>query len=320
MLRALLIYLSQAAWARKLVTGWPVAWKVSARFVAGETLDDALAAIRALNAAGMYVTLDHLGEHTHSALEARQATVAIVQALDAIAREGLKAGVSIKLSQLGLALDPELATENLAYILGHAQAYDIFVRLDMEDSPFVDATLALFRYLHEKLGVEGLGVVIQSYLYRSMVDTQQLMSEGVRVRLVKGAYKEPPEVAFPKKKDVDANFDRLTEVLVAGAVAHGCPPARADGRMPPIPAIATHDAARVAFAKQAAAQAGLPKEAIEFQMLYGIRRELQAQLVTEGYPVRVYVPYGRQWYPYVMRRLAERPANLWFFVSNLLRR
>jgi len=318
MLRALLIYLSQAGWARRLVTGWPVAWRVSSRFVAGETLEAAIPVIKQLNQEGLHTTLDHLGEYTHTEQEAKTATEAIIRAIAAIDQEGLQSGMSIKLTQIGLAVDFGLCAENLAFILGFANQRGLFVRLDMEDASFVDDTLTLYWFMRGELGCENVGVVMQAYLYRAGQDTQTLADEGVRIRLTKGAYQEPPEIAYPRKKDVDANFDRLTSRMIAGAVAHGAEPA--SGRRPPLVAIATHDEKRIAYAKTAAAKAGLPQAALEFQMLFGIRRELQDQLVAEGYPVRVYVPYGRQWYPYFMRRLAERPANLWFFLSNFVRR
>jgi proline dehydrogenase len=319
MLRGLLIRLSKAGWARRVVTKWPLAWRVSSRFVAGERLEDAVRVIKTLNQKGLVATLDHLGEHTHTEQEARNAVDHILHSMDAIAREGLRSGVSIKLTQIGLGLDDLLCAENLAYILGYAQALGVFIRIDMEDSPYVEETLHLLHWFREQ-GFSNVGTVIQAYLYRSLDDTQKLMEDGTRIRLVKGAYREPPILAFPKKKDADANFDRLTEVLIAGSLAHGCPSLSEDGRTPPIPAIATHDEARINYAKAAAARAGLPKSAIEFQMLHGIRRDLQEDLRAEGYPVRVYVPYGSEWYPYFMRRLAERPANIWFFVSNLLRK
>jgi len=319
MLRAMFIRLSKAGWARRTVTGWPLAWKVSSRFVAGEKLEDAVRAIKALNQKGLFATLDHLGEHTHSETEAQTAVKHILHSMDAIDREGLQSGVSIKLTQIGLGIDDILCAENLAYILSYAREFDIFIRIDMEDSPYVDETLHLFHWVRDQ-GFKNVGIVIQSYLYRSLDDTQKLMENGSRVRLVKGAYREPPILAYPKKKDADANYDRLTEVLIVGAISQGCPPVSEDGKTPPIPAIASHDEARIHYAKSIAAKAGLPKQAIEFQMLYGIRRDLQENLRAEGYPVRVYIPYGGEWYPYFMRRLAERPANLWFFISNLFRK
>ena len=318
MFRAMLIRLSKAGWARRMVTGWSVAWKVSSRFVAGENLEDAVSVIKTLNQKGLFATLDHLGEHTHSIPEARNAVEHIIQSLNAIYRERLQSGVSLKLTQIGLGVDDMVCAENLAHILSYAQELGIFIRIDMEDSPYVDETLHLFHWFRDQ-GFQNVGIVIQSYLYRSMDDTRKLMENGSSVRLVKGAYREPPILAYPKKKDADMNFDRLTDVLIEGAISHGCPTGK-DGITPPIPAIASHDESRIQYAKTAASKAGLPKQALEFQMLYGIRRDLQDGLRAEGYPVRVYVPYGSEWYPYFMRRLAERPANLWFFISNLLRK
>lgn len=317
MLRALLIYLSQADWARRLVTRFPLARRTARRFVAGENLDEALAAVAELNAAGLLVTLDLLGEHTHDAPMAEEATGRICEALDAVAAGGHRASLSIKLTQIGLKLGPELCAANLERILRTAQRHGNFVRIDMEDSPVVDITLDLYRRMRAQ-GFNNVGVVIQSYLYRSEADAAGLVEEGARVRLVKGAYMEPPEVAYPKKADVDACFDRLTSVLLQASLeARVAEPA--SDIWPPLAAIASHDEDRIAFARNKATQLGLPKEAVEFQMLYGIRRELQNELAAWGYPVRIYVPFGTEWYPYFMRRLAERPANLWFFLSNLFR-
>lgn len=320
MLRSLLIYLSHAEWARRIVTGWSFAWRAASRFVAGETLDDAMRAVEDLNAKGINATLDHLGEHTSDENRAYQATDDIITAFKAIEAQGLRSNVSIKLTQIGLALDEELCARNLQRLLEFSESRGTFVRIDMEDSPWVEQTLRLYHRMHDECGCENTGVVIQSYLYRSDEDVERLMEEGARVRLCKGAYKEPPDIAYPDKSDVDASYDRLTEVLIDGALANGVPEISANGKIPPIPAIATHDDPRIEHAKAYAQQAGLPKTAMEFQFLYGIRRDLQEQLAAEGYPVRVYVPYGTEWYPYFTRRLAERPANLWFFLSNLLRR
>jgi proline dehydrogenase len=320
MLRSTLIYLSKASWARRLVTGWSIAWRTASRFVAGENLEDAIRAIKGLNDKGIEATLDHLGEHTTTPDEALRATEDIIQAFDAIERSNVRASVSIKLTQIGLSLDEELCAQNLERILTYAKERDNFVRIDMEDSPWVDQTLGLYQRMRDECDCSNVGVVIQSYLYRSAEDVRRIVSDAGRVRLCKGAYKEPPEVAYPRKKDVDGNFDRLVEMLIDGALSQDSPWISENGRVPPIPAIASHDAQRLAYAKSYAEKIGLPKKALEFQMLYGIRRDLQEQIAQEGYPVRVYVPYGTEWYPYFMRRLAERPANLWFFISNLLRK
>jgi len=319
MLRSLLIYLSQAGWARRIVTGWNFSWRAASRFVAGENLQDAIVVIKRLNEMSINATLDHLGEHTSDREKAIQATEDVLEALTVIDKTGVRANVSIKLTQIGLALDENLCGDNLERILKHAQIYNNFVRIDMEDSPWIEKTLSLFRRMKFDCGCDNVGIVIQSYLYRSEEDVAQIMKMNGRVRLCKGAYQEPEKVAFPKKKDVDANYDHLTNMLVDGALSAGSPLVSEDGKIPPIPAIATHDESCIEHAKTYIEAAGLPREAMEFQMLNGIRRDLQLQLASDGYPVRVYVPYGTEWYPYFTRRLAERPANLWFFISNFFR-
>lgn len=321
MLRSFLIYLSKAGWAQRMVSGWKIAWQTASRFVAGESIPDAIRAIRELNEKGIVTTLDQLGEHTTTAEEAAQSAESILTIFDEIEKAGVKSNISIKLTQIGMGLDDSLCCENLIRILNRAKEYKNFVRIDMEDTPYTDTTIEL---LHCALGAgfngRTVGLVVQSYLYRTEEDTRKLLEHGVRFRLVKGAYKEPPDKAYPKKADVDANFDLLTKILIDAALAAKSPTISEDGRVPPLPAIATHDEKRIDFAKQYAEKVGLPKEALEFQMLYGIRRDLQDQLAAEGYPVRVYVPFGTHWYPYFMRRLAERPANIWFFVSNFFRK
>ncbi len=214
-------------------------------------------------------------------------------------------------------MDESRCAENFFQLLRRAAELNLFLRIDMEDSPWVAQTLDLHRLIYER-GFRNMGVVIQSYLFRSREDMRALTANQIPIRLVKGAYDEPPEIAFSKKRDVDRNFDLLMEQLVDSAR-----PAAArrgpDGRLPPIVAIATHDENRIELAKSYARKVGLPKDQLEFQLLYGVRRELQTQLLNEGYPVRIYVPFGTEWYPYFMRRLAERPANLWFFIANLFR-
>jgi len=320
MLRSFLIYLSKAKWARQIVTNWAFAWRAASRFVAGEKLDDAIQVIQILNNKGINATLDHLGEHTSTADESRTATQAILAMVQAISESGVRANISIKLTQIGLSLGESLCEENLRKILATAATHKIFVRIDMEDSPWVDTTINLISRMHDKEGYINCGVVIQSYLYRSELDVRKLVDAGICVRLCKGAYKESPEIAYPKKSDVDANYDRIAKILIDGAIIAGSPVISQDGRFPPLPAIASHDPNRLEYAKIYAKEAGLPNNAIEFQMLNGIRRDLQEQAVKEGYPVRVYVPYGTEWYPYFVRRLAERPANLWFFISNFFRK
>lgn len=320
MLRSFLIYLSKADWARQIVTRWSFAWQAASRFVAGENLDDAIQVVKSLNQKGINATLDHLGEHTTSPEKAKRAAQDILDILDCIHLAGVQSNVSIKLTQIGISVNEALCEANLQYILQRAKETGSFVRLDMEDSPWVEKTLALFRKMRDEDGYENVGVVIQSYLYRSEDDIRKLGQEGARVRLCKGAYKEPAEIAYPKKADVDASFDRLARVLMDSSLALGSPTLSENGIIPPLPALATHDEKRIMAAKVYAQSIGLSNKALEFQMLHGIRRDQQESLAAEGYPVRVYVPYGTEWYPYFTRRLAERPANLWFFLSNLVRK
>lgn len=321
MLRSFLIYLSKAAWAQKLVTSWSIAWSVASRFVAGVTVGEAIGVIQKLNEFRINATLDQLGEHTSTVEEADRATGDIIRIFDEIDKAGVRANVSIKLTQIGMGLDEEICRQNLVRILEQVKKYGTFLRIDMEDTPYTDITLAMYySMLQRGFNVNQVGIVVQAYLFRTESDVRKLLEYNTHLRLVKGAYKEPSDKAFPKKVDVDANFDLLTKLMIDAACKIVVNKVSTDGRVPPIPAIATHDGKRIAFAKQYAEKVGLPKDALEFQMLYGIRRDLQEQLVRQGYPVRVYVPFGAQWYPYFMRRLAERPANIWFFVSNYLRK
>ncbi|HLE92909.1 MAG TPA: proline dehydrogenase family protein [Anaerolineales bacterium] len=321
MLRSFLIYLSKAAWAQELVTSWGFAWHAASRFVAGESAEDAIRAVRELNAKGINATLVHLGEHTSTADEAERATDDILLILDEIEKAGVRANVSIKLTQIGMGLDEEICRQNLVRILEQVKKHNNFLRVDMEDTPYTDITISSYQsMLRRGFNTCQVGMVVQSYLFRTEADTRRLLEYGTHIRLVKGAYREPPDKAYPKKADVDANFDLLTKIMTDAALKIEPNKVSADGRIPPIPAIASHDEKRIAFAKQYAEKVSLPNEAIEFQMLYGIRRDLQDQLVKEGYPVRVYVPFGTHWYPYFMRRLAERPANIWFFISNFFRK
>ena len=321
MLRSFLIYLSKAAWAQKLVTSWSFAWKAASRFVAGERIEDAIRAVRELNAKGINVTLDHLGEHTSTVDEADRATEDILTVLNEIDKAGVRANVSIKLTQIGMGLDEETCRQNLVRILEVARQHKNFVRIDIEDTPYTDMTISIFNAMLERgFTTRTVGMAVQSYLYRAEEDTRKLLEKGTRFRLVKGAYKEPADKAYPKKADVDANYDLLSKIMIDAALKLEQNTLSEDGRIPPLPAIASHDEKRIAFARQYAEKVALPKQAVEFQMLYGIRRDLQEQLVKQGYPVRVYVPFGTHWYPYFMRRLAERPANIWFFVSNFFRK
>ena len=318
MLRLLLIYLSRARWARNIVQQWGFAQRMAARFVAGETLDQAIAVVQDLNSRGINTTLDHLGENVCSSKDAIQAVDEILAIIDRLEQEGVASGVSLKLSQIGLAVNRMTCEENLLRILEQARLRDIYVRVDMEDSPFTELTLGIFSDAL-KAGYQNIvGVAIQSYLYRSEDDIRGVLESNSGIRLCKGAYKEPSSIAYPNKKDVDTNFDLLTDILLDKSLAVDSAISQ-DGKFPPIPAIATHDQGRINHTLEYAQSIGLPESGLEFQMLYGIRPDLQSQLVEQGYPVRVYVPYGSEWYPYFVRRLAERPANLWFFLSNLIR-
>jgi proline dehydrogenase len=278
---------------------------MSARFVAGMEIEDALRVAEAVNRQGMAVTLDSLGESVTSETEAHRAAEVYHRLLDAIATRKLNANISVKLTQMGLELSPELAETIAATLAEHAAATGNFVRIDMEDSRLTQATLDIVRRLQARKNLRGaVGVVIQAYLYRSAADIDQLLAEGIRVRLCKGAYQEPAEVAFPRKEDVDAQYTRLSQKLLASPLYH---------------ALATHDEAMIAAAKRFASERGIERSLFEFQMLFGVRRDLQRSLAAEGYNVRVYVPFGREWYPYFMRRLAERPANVLFLLRNLFR-
>lgn len=278
--------------------------RFASRFVAGETLDTALAAVRSLNARKITASLDLLGESVTSEPAARAAAQEYLVMLDRIHEQKLDANVSIKLTQMGLDLDEELCVETMQSILSRARDYQTFVRLDMEGSSYTDRTLRMFEdrlYPHFS---DNVGIVLQSYLYRTSADVERALLLKCRVRLCKGAYKEPASVAYPDKKDVDANYVRCMEKLVQ------------DGNYP---GIATHDPAIIDETKRFVKEKGIASERFEFQMLYGVRRDMQDQLVREGYGMRVYVPFGTQWYPYLMRRLAERPANLAFITGNVVR-
>ncbi len=304
-MRTSLLLLSRSKRARHTVTHLGFARRAARRFIAGETCAEAMAAIQALNARGILATADHLGENVETRADAERATEDYLDLLDCIAASGVRSHASLKLTQLGLALDQSTCEANLARILSKARDIGTFVRIDMEDSTYTDRTLAVFRDMHAEFG--NVGIVIQAYLYRSEADLRQLIAEGAAVRLCKGAYKEPPNVAFPRKRDVDANYLKLARMMLT------------EGRNGVRLAAATHDHRLIEAIKAEAAEHGIPKNAFEFQMLYGIRRDLQQQLADEGYTVRVYIPYGTEWYPYLMRRLAERPANLWFILKNLVR-
>jgi proline dehydrogenase len=302
MLRTILLYLSERETPKKLLAAHSWSRRLVSRFIAGEELDDAIRTIRQLSAEGFDVTLDHLGESVTDAAEAEEAGRAYLDILDRLAAEDLRAHISIKLTQLGLAIDAALARRLVEALAARAARYRSFVRIDMEGSAYTEKTWRIFRDV--KAPRDVLGVVIQAYLYRSEKDLDELLKDGARIRLCKGAYQEPPELAFPRKAEVDRNYAKLMEKLLAGGTYQ---------------ALATHDSRLIAAAEKLAKDLGVGAERFEFQMLYGIRRQLQRQLVRQGYRVRIYVPYGKQWYPYFMRRLAERPANLLFLLRNLFR-
>lgn len=305
-LRSAFIALSHNRTLRAFAERTRVGGKLSSRFVAGTEIDDALRVAAELNRQRIHVTLDSLGESVTDAEQARSAAAIYHRLLDEIAARKLDANISVKLTQMGLELDPALAEQIAEKLTTHAAATGNFLRIDMEDSSLTEVTLGIVRRLHERPGLRGaIGIVIQAYLYRSQTDIEQLVADGIRVRLCKGAYKEPETVAFPRKLDVDINYVRLACRLLESGVYHG---------------LATHDEAMIAEARSFAAQNGIAPAQFEFQMLYGVRRDLQRQLAAEGYNVRVYVPFGREWYPYFMRRLAERPANAIFILKNLLHR
>ena len=307
LMRTFFLAVSQSESLRQIAIGLGPIRKMSRRFTAGETLEDAIAAVEKLNRKGLLATLDHLGENVTSETEARDATTSVLDLLEAIEASGVRSGVSVKLTQLGLDLSPALAAENLQRILVQAASAQRFVRIDMESSEYVQRTLDLFAGLWPQH--RNVGVVIQSYLRRSADDVARLVRQGASVRLVKGAYDEPPEIAFAEKAETDASFMQIVDQLFSDE-------AQANGVFP---AIATHDTRLIEQTKILALRRGVGQDHFEFQMLYGIRPRLQRQLVAEGYRVRVYVPYGQQWFPYLMRRLAERPANVSFLLRNLLR-
>jgi proline dehydrogenase len=304
LLRKTFLSLSENRSMHRFVVGNGLTRKMSRRFVAGEQLDEALDTIRELNAKGIMATLDLLGENVHSEAEARQAGADYEAILDRLAAAGLNANVSLKPTQMGLDLGDDLATEIIAGVVAKAKQHGNFVRIDMEGSAYTQRQLDQFKKLLAEYGRDHVGIVLQAYLFRTADDVEEMIRLGARVRLCKGAYKEPAEIAYPDKADVDANYVRLAKRLIQ------------DGHYP---GIATHDEAMIKAVKDFVAEEGIARDRFEFQMLYGIRRDLQETLVKEGYNMRCYVPYGTQWYPYFMRRLAERPANVWFLMSNMLK-
>ena len=303
MLQRLMLSLSRNQAVARLVgrRGMRAGWV--RRFVAGENVQDAVSVVRDLNAREIQASLDFLGEGVRDAAEARAASREYIEVLDAIHAAALHSSISVKLTQLGLDVDAGIAEENVRQVIARALRFSNFVRIDMESSAYTERTLRMFERLHREFG-NGVGVVIQSYLRRSPADVAALLPLKPNVRLCKGAYNEPSDVAFASKSQVDRSYMALLETLLRGAG---------------YTAVATHDERIIRHAIGFAQAACIPRAAFEFEMLYGVRRDLQMELAQQGYSVRVYVPFGRQWYPYFMRRMAERPANLWFVLQNLVR-
>ncbi|MCS6886480.1 MAG: proline dehydrogenase family protein [Acidobacteriota bacterium] len=297
-----LLYLSRQEGLKNVLTKMKIFNKVTKRFVAGETIEQAVEVVKELNSRGIAASFDHLGESIKNEAEANAEVEEYARILDTINERDLKCGVSIKPTQLGLDINFDLFVKNASKIVEKAASCKRFVRIDMEDSGHTDATLQAFRQLRSKF--DNVGIVIQAYLYRSKADVEALLKEGASIRLCKGAYDEPASVAFPKKSDTDANYIVLMQMMLDSGIYHG---------------LATHDEAMINAAVEYTAKKGIDKKAFEFQMLYGVRRDLQEKLAREGYNVRVYVPYGSHWYPYFMRRLAERPANVWFVLKNMFK-
>jgi proline dehydrogenase len=302
--RSALLFLSRREGLKDFATRFAPFRRMTTRFVAGDDIDEAIAAIREINARGASASFDHLNEGVWRAEETEGEVREYRRILGKIDESGIDSNVSIKLTQFGLGIDPELAYRNARAVVEEAAGRGNFVRVDMEDSAVTQVTLDIFRRLRSEFDLNTVGIVLQSYLRRTADDVREVLKIPARVRLCKGAYNEPPEVAFPDKRDVDANYVAQMKVLLSSGVYHG---------------IATHDERMIAATIDFAAREGINRDAFEFQMLYGIRRDLQVQLVRDGYRMRIYVPYGRTWYPYFMRRLAERPANVWFVMKNMFK-
>lgn len=303
MLRRTLLYLSTAKWARGIATNWGIARKVARRFVAGETLQEAIDATKVLNAKGILATLDYLGESVASAEDTKEVVDTYLALLDAIHTNKLQSSVSLKLTHMGFDISEELTALNLRRILERAKQYGIGVTIDMESTAYTDATIQMYRTMRDEYDFDNVGTVIQSYLRRTEKDMQELTQEGSHIRLCKGAYLEPPELAFPDKADVDANYVKVIGQYLGGSEkSYLC--------------IATHDENMIQGALDTIKKHNIANDRYEFQMLYGIRSQRQDELAKAGHKVRIYVPFGAAWYPYFVRRLAERPANLWFFAKG----
>jgi proline dehydrogenase len=300
--RDALIWLSRKEGLKDFATRFGFFKKLTTRFVAGDDLDEVVPFIRQLNAENCTASFDHLNESVGSADEAEKEVAEYLNILARIDEQRIRSNVSIKLTQFGLGLDPELAYRNARRVVEEAHRRGNFVRVDMEDSSVTQVTIDIFKRLRAEFDLNTVGIVLQSYLYRTVKDAEELVKLPARIRICKGAYNEPPEVAFPDKKDVDANYVKVMQILLSSGIYHG---------------IATHDPKMIDATVDFAKREGIGKEKYEFQMLYGVRRDLQRQLARDGFNVRIYVPYGKHWYPYFMRRLAERPANIWFVMKNL---
>ena len=301
-MRRFLLFLAHQESFKNFMMRFRIFRSTAWRFVAGETIEDAIRAAREANRQGIKTTMDLLGENTLSREDASRTTEEIIGMMDRIYTEKVDCNVSIKLTQLGLGLGTDFCHQNLMALLRRAAELGGFIRVDMEDSNFTQRTLDAVTRAHAELG--NVGTVIQSYLFRSEQDVQMLIANRIGIRLCKGAYLEPAAIAFRKKRDNDANYVKLMKLLLESGIYHG---------------IATHDENIIAAVKDFAREKGISKDRFEFQMLYGIRRDLQQKLVQEGYNVRIYIPYGKRWYPYFMRRLAERPANVIFILRNLFK-
>ena len=306
MLREFFIALSTNRGLRHFAENNPLGQRMSKRFVAGNNVMDGVQVTKELNARGIAVTIDNLGENVTNVEEAKHSSHLYHQMIDEIVAGGLNCNVSLKLTHMGMDVDEKLCREIVSDLVDHAARVNSFVRVDMEGSPYTQKTLDLVHDLHARPGHQGrVGTVIQAYLYRSEKDVQELLAKGIRIRLCKGAYKEPADIAFQDKADVDKNYLHLTKMLLKSGVYHG---------------IATHDERIIEATKAFATREKIDRDSFEFQMLYGIRRDLQEKLVKDGWGIRVYVPFGTEWYPYFMRRLAERPANAIFIAKNMLRK
>src|SRR5215211_5043586 len=300
--RSSLIWLSRQEGLKDFATNFGFFKKLTTRFVAGDNIDETIPFIRQINSENATASFDHLNESVGSADEAEQEVAEYQNILTKIDETKIRSNVSIKLTQFGLGLDPELAYQNARRVVEDAHERGNFVRVDMEDSSATQSTIDIFKRLRGEFGLNTVGIVLQSYLYRTFADAQELIKIPARIRICKGAYLEPPEVAFPDKKDVDANYIKVMQLLLSSGIYHG---------------IATHDPKMIDATIDFARREGIEKEKYEFQMLYGVRRDLQRQLAGDDFNLRIYVPYGKHWYPYFMRRLAERPANVWFVLKNL---